>query len=429
MTHAVDGLARDVVDVSVILVADVRASAVELALTNTAAAIEIAEATGLTVETIIVVTRTDPAITALLECVSGAQVLARIGLSRADAFQTGIAASRGSALWLTAADAAPVPSALCALLAEVTVGSAMAVAEPADPAPFALVQRNALECLPSLSAFAPGHDPLPSLVQQAQAQGLRVTTVSGAGSTRQRLRFPTTEITRGMRVWASRPEAVQVGPATYGAPHGLAHAFGPLEEIEIGGYCAIADDVKLLVPVGRTFDERGEELTDRMFRDVHNQGAASTFPIGDLVPDEPYDPYPPDARGERMVIGDDVWIGYRATVIGGVTVGPGAIIGAGALVRSDVPAYAIVAGVPARVVRMRFEPDVVARLQAIQWWDWHPEIVKGAHWWFSRPVEEFLRHFDLGTAVRESSNTLVDGPVSIPGTRQPGAELETNGVS
>ena len=72
-----------------------------------------------------------------------------------------------------------------------------------------------------------------------------------------------------MRVWASRPEAVQVGPATYGAPQGLAHAFGPLDEMRSAGYCAIADDVKLLVPVGRTFDERGQELTDGMFRDVH----------------------------------------------------------------------------------------------------------------------------------------------------------------
>ena len=95
-------------------------------------------------------------------------------------------------------------------------------------------------------------------------------------------------------------------------------------------------------------------------------------------------------------------------------------IGAGALVRSDVPAYALVAGVPARVVRMRFEPEVVAQLQAMRWWGLAPEIVKGAYWWFSRPVEEFLRHFDLGTVARISSdshdgNCLPDaGEASLP---------------
>jgi acetyltransferase-like isoleucine patch superfamily enzyme len=417
--HAVDTSKQDVVDVSVILVADVRAPAIEVALNSTAAAIEEAETTGLVIETIIVVTRADPAITALLECVSGAQILARVGASRADAFQTGIAASRGATLWLTTAETAPAPSALRELIAEVTVGSEIATADPVDPAPFALFRRDALLRLPSLATMSPGHDPLPSLIEEGLTRGMRVGTVLAAGCVRQRLRFPTTEISRGMRVWASRPEAVQVGPATYGAPQGLAHAFGPLDEIEIGGYCAIADDVKLLVPVGRTFDERGQELTDRMFRDVHKQGAASTFPIGDLVPDEPYDTYPPGARGERMMIGDDVWIGYRATLIGGITVGPGAIIGAGALVRSDVPAYALVAGVPARVVRMRFEPEVVAQLQAMRWWDWHPEIVKGAHWWFGRPVEEFLRHFDLGTVARISSdshdgNCLPDAGEALP---------------
>jgi acetyltransferase-like isoleucine patch superfamily enzyme len=70
----------------------------------------------------------------------------------------------------------------------------------------------------------------------------------------------------------------------------------------------------------------------------------------------------------RTIIGDDVWIGARAIVLRGVSVGVGAVIGAGAVVTKDVAPYAIVAGVPARVVRHRFAPELVARLLASRWW-------------------------------------------------------------
>lgn len=70
----------------------------------------------------------------------------------------------------------------------------------------------------------------------------------------------------------------------------------------------------------------------------------------------------------RVHIGNDVWIGHGASVIGNVTVGDGAVIGAGAVVTSDVLPYAIVGGVPARVIRMRFSRDVIVRLLAVKWW-------------------------------------------------------------
>lgn len=70
------------------------------------------------------------------------------------------------------------------------------------------------------------------------------------------------------------------------------------------------------------------------------------------------------------VIGNDVWIGHGALILPGVTIGNGAIIGAGAVVARDVPDYAIVAGNPARVIRYRFDPEVIERLNRIAWWDW-----------------------------------------------------------
>jgi acetyltransferase-like isoleucine patch superfamily enzyme len=71
-----------------------------------------------------------------------------------------------------------------------------------------------------------------------------------------------------------------------------------------------------------------------------------------------------------LVIGDDVWISHNATIAPGCkAIGRGAIIGAGAVVTRDVPAYAIVAGMPARKLRDRFDPDTIAAIEASRWWE------------------------------------------------------------
>lgn len=72
---------------------------------------------------------------------------------------------------------------------------------------------------------------------------------------------------------------------------------------------------------------------------------------------------------KRVVIGDDVWIGRSAIVLPGVQVATGAVIGAGAVVTRNVPAYSIVAGNPARLIRYRFEEGVIRRLLSTRWWD------------------------------------------------------------
>lgn len=80
---------------------------------------------------------------------------------------------------------------------------------------------------------------------------------------------------------------------------------------------------------------------------------------------------------QRVTIGHDTWIGHGVTVMAGVTIGDGAAVGSGAVVTKDVPPYAIVAGVPAKVLRYRFPKSVVTRLQEIRWWDWDHETIKG----------------------------------------------------
>ncbi len=81
-----------------------------------------------------------------------------------------------------------------------------------------------------------------------------------------------------------------------------------------------------------------------------------------------------DNKGD-IVVGSDVWIGYEAVILAGVTIGDGAIIGARAVVAGDVPPYTIVGGVPARPIRKRFSGDVIKALLELRWWDWPPERI------------------------------------------------------
>ncbi|MBS5064802.1 MAG: CatB-related O-acetyltransferase [Hungatella hathewayi] len=81
-----------------------------------------------------------------------------------------------------------------------------------------------------------------------------------------------------------------------------------------------------------------------------------------------------DNKGD-IVVGNDVWIGYEAVILAGVTIGDGAVIGARAVVTKDVPPYTIVGGVPAKEIRKRFPEETVAALLEMRWWDWPRERI------------------------------------------------------
>lgn len=120
-----------------------------------------------------------------------------------------------------------------------------------------------------------------------------------------------------------------------------------------------------------------------------------TYRAGDYWPDADHETAFFDWRRQNAVtIGHDVWIGHGATVLPGVTIGNGAVIGAGAVVSKDVAPYAIVGGVPARLIRERFDAVVGARLDRLAWWGWSHQRLRDALDDFrALTTEEFLtRH-------------------------------------
>ncbi len=97
----------------------------------------------------------------------------------------------------------------------------------------------------------------------------------------------------------------------------------------------------------------------------------------------------------RTVLGADCWIGHGAVVKPEVTIGVGAVVASGAVVTKDVPPFMMVAGVPAKPLRMRFPEAVAERLLAFAWWDWPHERLRGALEDFRRlPAEEFLERYE-----------------------------------
>lgn len=84
-----------------------------------------------------------------------------------------------------------------------------------------------------------------------------------------------------------------------------------------------------------------------------------------------------DNKGDT-IIGNDVWIGYEAVIMSGVKIGDGAIVGTRAVVTKDVPPYTIVGGVPAKIIRRRFDDQTIGRLEKIGWWNWDEEKIKRA---------------------------------------------------
>jgi phosphonate metabolism protein (transferase hexapeptide repeat family) len=125
---------------------------------------------------------------------------------------------------------------------------------------------------------------------------------------------------------------------------------------EIGKFCSIARDVRI---------NPGNHPTWRAAQH-HFSYRAISYGLGEHDDHDFFE----WRRSDKVTLGHDIWIGHGATILAGVTIGTGAVIGAGAVVSKDVPPYAVVVGVPGRVIKYRFEPALQEQLLALAWWDW-----------------------------------------------------------
>jgi acetyltransferase-like isoleucine patch superfamily enzyme len=162
---------------------------------------------------------------------------------------------------------------------------------------------------------------------------------------------------------------ITIGRHSYGVTPESIFRYGPAIRLEVGSFCSVAKEVLFLV------------------RADHPIHTASTFPMSKLT----------TGRDELLSsgpisIGHDVWIGRRAMIMSGVTIGNGAVIAAGAVVTKDVPPYAIVGGVPAKLIRYRFAQETIDQLQALRWWEWPDDEIVAKMDLFQLPAEDFVQN-------------------------------------
>lgn len=134
------------------------------------------------------------------------------------------------------------------------------------------------------------------------------------------------------------------------------------DKLKIGKFCSIACGAKFLFTSAN-----------------HTMKSLSTYPFPIFFEEWQLDGKDIcdawDNKGD-IVIGNDVWIGYEAVILSGVTIGDGAVIGSRAVVTKDVEPYTIVGGVPAKPIRKRFDEQTIEKLEKIGWWNWNEEQIR-----------------------------------------------------
>lgn len=150
---------------------------------------------------------------------------------------------------------------------------------------------------------------------------------------------------------------VYIGEFTYGNPE--LKSWDEKSILQIGKFCSIADKVTIFLG--------GEHRSDWV----------TTYPFSTFLAEYSHIKGHPKSKG-NVIIGNDVWIASGVTILSGITIGDGAIIGCNSLVSKDVSPYAIVGGNPTKVIRYRFEENIIKELLEMQWWNWQLEDIEKA---------------------------------------------------
>lgn len=172
---------------------------------------------------------------------------------------------------------------------------------------------------------------------------------------------------------------VQIGAFSSGTPFVISNLKS--DRVIIGKFCSIAPDSVMIPSVGHIPPREYEKYR------------VSTFPLARLKKDGWRKTYELPNEEGLIVVGNDVWIGARAIILSGVTIGDGAIIGAGAVVTHEVPPYAVVGGVPAKIIRFRYSKDQINTLLKIGWWNWSLEKIQANLDYFYGDVDIFIKEF------------------------------------
>jgi acetyltransferase-like isoleucine patch superfamily enzyme len=165
---------------------------------------------------------------------------------------------------------------------------------------------------------------------------------------------------------------LKIGEYTYGTPI-IDNYKGSEQKVIIGKYCSISKNVRIITG------------------GIHPPHWVSTYPFrSKFKQDGAFADGMPTSNG-AINIGNDVWIGTGVTILSGVTIGDGAIIGAGAIVSKNIPPYAIAIGIPAKVIKYRFDAQQIEKLQKLKWWNWdNKKIIENINLLSSNKLDEFI---------------------------------------
>jgi len=167
---------------------------------------------------------------------------------------------------------------------------------------------------------------------------------------------------------------LQIGRHTYGEP--IVHIYKGSEAfVKIGSFCSISPGVMFITG------------------GIHPTDWVSLYPFrARFNLDGKFRDGMPKTNGD-IIMGNDVWIGTEAMILSGVHIGDSAVIAARSVVARDVPAYSIVAGVPAKIIKKRFSAEEIESLQAIKWWEWDDdEIIKAVPLLSSNNINNFITY-------------------------------------